>query len=248
MPLSQFLAGGSDMSTEPQVRYFLGANSPHGFYSLYNQLIDPARAESIYILKGGAGCGKSSLMKRVAAQMEAAGLSVEYIYCSGDIDSLDAILIPEKKSAVIDGTAPHIVEPQYPGLVEHYVNLERCYHTKELAPLRREIMELISGYKSCYSRAYHCLNAVAEIEEDQRTIFAAPTLEEHIAKRAKGIISRELKGKGKWAAPGTVRQRFLSAITHDGVVCWFDTADTLCERVYELVDSLAWPILCSPIF
>jgi len=225
------------MTTEPQVRYFLGANSPLGFYSLYKQLIDPACAESIYILKGGAGCGKSSLMKRVAEQIEAAGLSVEYIYCSGDLTSLDAILIPQKKAAIVDGTAPHVVEPQYPGLIEHYVNLERCYDVKGLSPLRNEIMECINSCKSCYSRAYHCLNAAAEIEQDLRAILATPLLEEQIAKRAKGILSRELRGKGKGAAPGSIKQRFLSGITHDGVVCFFDTADALCKRVYELADS-----------
>ena len=69
------------MSTEPQVRYFLGANSPGGFYSLYDQLIDPAEADAVFILKGGPGCGKSTLMKRVAAAAEERGLQVEYIRC-----------------------------------------------------------------------------------------------------------------------------------------------------------------------
>lgn len=95
------------MSTEPQVRYFLGANSPAGFYSLYDQLIDPAEADAVFILKGGPGCGKSTLMKRVAAAAEERGLQVEYIRCSGAPDSLDAILLPEKKTAIVDGTAPH---------------------------------------------------------------------------------------------------------------------------------------------
>ena len=90
------------MSTEPQVRYFLGANSPGGFYSLYDQLIDPAEADAVFILKGGPGCGKSTLMKRVAAAAEERGLQVEYIRCSGDPDSLDAILLPEKKMCIRD--------------------------------------------------------------------------------------------------------------------------------------------------
>ena len=99
------------MATEPQVRFYLGANSPAGFYSLYDQLIDPAQAEEIYILKGGPGCGKSSLMHRVAEAVEAHGLSVEYIDCSGDPDSLDAIVIPQLKTALVDGTAPHDTAP-----------------------------------------------------------------------------------------------------------------------------------------
>lgn len=95
------------MSTEPQVRFYLGANSPSGFYSLYDQLVDPAWAEDVYILKGGPGCGKSTLMKEVAQRAEAQGLQVEYIPCSGDPDSLDAILLPERRAAIVDGTAPH---------------------------------------------------------------------------------------------------------------------------------------------
>ncbi len=95
--------------TEPKICYFLGANSPAGFYSLYDQLIDPVTAEDIFILKGGAGCGKSSLMRKVGKALEDKGLEVEYIQCSGDPDSLDGIVVPALKTAIVDGTAPHVV-------------------------------------------------------------------------------------------------------------------------------------------
>ena len=99
------------MTTEPQVRYYLGANSPGGFYSLYDQLLDPGEAEELLILKGGPGCGKSTLMGQVAARAEEQGLRVEYIRCSGDPDSLDAILLPDRRAAIVDGTAPHGIAP-----------------------------------------------------------------------------------------------------------------------------------------
>jgi len=99
------------MTDFSRIEYFLGANSPSGFYSLYQHLIPPESARAIYILKGGPGCGKSTLMRRVAARMEGAGLEVEYILCSGDPDSLDAILIPQKQAAIVDGTAPHAAAP-----------------------------------------------------------------------------------------------------------------------------------------
>lgn len=92
---------------EGKNQYFLGTNSAKGFVSLYHELIDESKAAAFYILKGGAGCGKSTLMRKVAEKMEAHGLSVEYVLCSGDPDSLDAILIPEKAVAIMDGTAPH---------------------------------------------------------------------------------------------------------------------------------------------
>ena len=120
------------MQAQPSVHFFLGANSPGGFYSLYDQLIDREQAEELYILKGGPGCGKSSLMRKVGSAMEERGLAVEYIDCSGDPDSLDAVVIPALKTAVVDGTAPHVVEPKYPGLVESYVNLGNCYDREGL--------------------------------------------------------------------------------------------------------------------
>ena len=92
---------------EHRVQYFLGANAPDGFYSLYPQLIDLERARAVYILKGGPGCGKSTLMRRVAQAMEEKGASVEYIACSGDPDSLDAVVFPALNTAIVDGTAPH---------------------------------------------------------------------------------------------------------------------------------------------
>ena len=59
----------------------------------------------------GSGVGKSTLMRRVAALAQEAGEPVEYILCSGDPDSLDAILLPGKKAALVDGTAPHGTAP-----------------------------------------------------------------------------------------------------------------------------------------
>ena len=89
------------------VTFFLGANSPSGFYSLYDQLLPAQEARRVFLLKGGAGCGKSTLMKRVAAALEEAGERVEYIRCSGDPDSLDAVIFPGLSSAIVDATAPH---------------------------------------------------------------------------------------------------------------------------------------------
>ena len=95
------------MAAEPRVQFYLGANAPSGFYSLYDQLIDPDQARDVMILKGGPGCGKSSLMRKVGAAMEEHGLPVEYIQCSGDPDSLDAVVLPTLATAIVDGTAPH---------------------------------------------------------------------------------------------------------------------------------------------
>lgn len=91
---------------------------------------------------------------------------MEYTLCSGDPDSLDAILLPRLGVAIVDGTAPHVVEPKYPGAVEEYVNLGRAYQREGLQEVKGELMSCMTGYKACYQRAYRCLGAAAAIQED----------------------------------------------------------------------------------
>ncbi len=103
------------MTALPHIQYFLGANSPTGFNSLYDHLLPSEEARAIFILKGGPGCGKSTLMRKVGALAGEAGLETEYILCSGDPDSLDAIILPTLAVAIVDGTAPHVVVTQRHG-------------------------------------------------------------------------------------------------------------------------------------
>ena len=121
------------------------------------------------------------------------------------------------------------------GLVERYVNLGDCYDRAGLQPLRQELMGCMKGYKACYQRAYRCLTAAAQIGEDLRSLLLTPALEAKMAKRARGILSREVK-KGDGEA-GRAVQRFLGGVTWKGVLCQFETVDALCKRVYELADT-----------
>lgn len=133
-------------------------------------------------------------------------------------------------------TTPHVVEPKYPGVVERYVNMGDCYDKEALWSLRQEIMDCMSGYKGCYQRAYRCLGAAAEIMEDQRSALLTEPLAQKLAKRAHGILIREVPRR-KAERPGRVTLRFLGAVTHQGPVCLYDTALAQCQRIYALTDT-----------
>ena len=94
-----------------KIQYFLGGNTPSGFYSLYHQLSDPERFRALYIIKSGPGSGKSSLMRRGGQHARAAGLETVEVLCSGDPDSLDALILPQLGAAIVDGTAPQGAVP-----------------------------------------------------------------------------------------------------------------------------------------
>lgn len=218
-----------------QTKYFLGANSPAGFYSLYGELSDPTRMNALYILKGGAGCGKSTLMKRIARHAEVAGLDTQLILCSGDPDSLDAVILPQKGVAVVDGTAPHVVEANCPGAVETYVDLSQFYDHEALQAVKDELISVTGEYKGHYKQAYRCLGAAGELRRNLMDSADSPELRQRLQKRAKGIIGRELK-KGDQPS-GKLEQRFLSAVSHKGAVHLWDTVSAQADRVYELSDN-----------
>lgn len=87
--------------------YFLGATSPTGFSSFFEQLVDNDAPFRTYIIKAGPGCGKSSMMRRIADRMIAEEYDIELIHCSSDPLSIDGLLCNALKFAIVDGTAPH---------------------------------------------------------------------------------------------------------------------------------------------
>ena len=229
-----------------EIRYFLGGNTPAGFYSLYDELSDLRKVRRLYILKGGAGCGKSTLMKRIALRGEEAGFKAERILCSADPGSLDGVIFPSLSAAVVDGTAPHVVEANYAGAAERYVDLSGFYDRAALEPLADAIVAATAEYKGQYKAVYRCLNAAGQLSRDRAEQVAADDVRQKLALRAKGIIRREIKpSKG---GSGTLYRRFLTAVTCEGPVSLWDTVDGQAERVYRLSDSYGlshW--LLSPI-
>lgn len=219
----------------PNIQYFLGGNTPAGFYSLYHQLSDPTRMRALYIVKGGPGSGKSTLMRRVERHARAAGLETEQVLCSGDPDSLDALILPQLGAALVDGTAPHVVEPKCPGVVERYVDLSQYYDRTGLQPVKQDILAATAEYQGHYKRAYRCLGAAGELRRDVNELLDSEQIRQRLAKRAAGIISRELKKPAQ--GEGRANQRFLSAVTHKGAFTLWDTVSAQAERVYELSDS-----------
>ena len=81
------------------MEFFAGANTEKGFVSIFDRVL--AGADRLYIIKGTSGCGKSTFMKTIASEAEERGLAAHRVYCSGDPDSLDAVIVSELRIAEI---------------------------------------------------------------------------------------------------------------------------------------------------
>ena len=185
--------------------YFLGANSAYGFHSYYGELFSDPRIRQLIVLKGGAGCGKSTLMRAVAREGAALGLRGEELLCSSDPDSLDGLILPEAGLALVDGTAPHVVEPPLCGCGASYLDLGRHYNPRVLQARRRELEALKAQNAACYPAATACFQAA-----DALTGALPPNLGQQ------PLCSLRLPREPLGDRPGRTLRRFYHGLTPQG--------------------------------
>ena len=196
---------------------FLGANTPQGFVSFFDELYNPYENCSAYIIKGGPGTGKSTLMKAISRECEARGLATEKIYCSSDPDSLDGIIVPDMSVSIADGTSPHIIEPRFPGACENIINTGDFWNKDKLHAKGDEIRTLNLENSIHHRRSAKYLAAAGHIAEENLRLTAKYTDKDKADNFAFRFVQRELPKK-KHSAPGKKSKRFISAITPKGKI------------------------------
>jgi len=200
-------------------RLFAGSNGAKGFYSLFENIIGED-ARRVYLLKGGPGTGKSSLMKDLAAALQEEGFALELFFCSSDSHSLDAFSCPELGVAVVDATFPHVQEPQWPGSRDELIYLGAFWDGERLAERREEIAAAGQVKGKHFAAAY-------------RYFAAALAVEENIAARSRGkldcaafleeILAKINQAKASLGAPRRARHLFAAALTPEGYVSEIDS-------------------------
>lgn len=192
-----------------RLHLFAGANSAKGFYSLYDDLLHEDY-NRVYILKGGPGTGKSTLLKKIAANFQQSDV-IRY-HCSADIKSLDGISLIGADITVLDGTAPHTCEPRIPGAVHQIIDLSNCWNAEKLRAERIKISDLSRKISEVYKSAYKWLAisaGYADIIQDNKGIDIEAEALQDSAK-----IIEMLPGIAK----GRIRHAFASAVSGNGLI------------------------------
>jgi hypothetical protein len=220
------------MSDNKNIRFLLGSNTKRGFVPLFNELRDPVNGKRLYIIKGGPGSGKSSLMKRIIKVLDERKHLIEHIHCSSDPDSLDAFIDYDAGIAMVDGTAPHIFDPQYPGAYDVIINMADCWDEKTLIRYRSDIISLSDIISSCHQMAGSCIAAAAALL-DNNIQMARPYVRLDIV----SDFIRDLMKKLEGADRGRIRKRLLSAVSVGETVFFDETIDILSPSIYEISDK-----------
>ena len=215
-------------------RWFAGANTEAGFRGSYGELADEDRLERLYVIKGGPGTGKSTLMKQAAGEAERAGCSVVRYLCGSDPESLDAVVF-DGRIALADGTAPHPLEMRYPGASSSLVDLSRFWDERILSRESGEIRRLTEGKREAYREAYRYLSAAGRMEEELVSLAGACYDGDKAAAFA-GRLVRRLRKEGKIGRNGVgALRRYSHAVTMRGL--WQTDAVTVGTGEHYVIED-----------
>ena len=226
--------------------FFLGANTPEGFVSFFDELYNPYKSCNAYIIKGGPGTGKSTLMKKIGNFLQDKGYDTSFIYCSSDERSLDGLYVPALNLSIADGTSPHLLEPKFPGVSENIINTGEFWNKAELKKHENEIKTLTVENSLHHRRSSSYLAAAGKLNDENVRICRNFLREDKIHSSAVRFSAREC-GKNKKGEPGKKYKCFLSGITPSGCVFKDETVNTLCTRVIGIEDeySAVSNLLCE---
>lgn len=212
---------------------FPGGNTSAGFFSYYSYIVRQEDAKRIFIIKGGPGVGKSTFMKRTALELVDLGYDAEFMHCSSDNNSLDGIVIPKAGISMIDGTAPHVVDPKNPGAVDEIIHLGDFWDEAGMRNNREKIISANREVGRLFARAYRYLGAMSQICNDSAVINSWALNDAKVGIIANGLLEEVFCGVPVASMAGRLRCLFASAITPDGLKNYLDDL-LVTEKVYML--------------
>jgi hypothetical protein len=210
--------------------YYAGSNSSQGFYSLYDQAVKDL--DRLYILKGGPGTGKSTFMRKIGLVMMDKGFDLEYLHCSSDNKSLDGIIIPDLKVGIVDGTAPHIIEPKYPGVVEKVIDLGAYRNDAFLSQYKNIIINLTNDIETNFNAAYSTMKEAKEIHLKREEIYIEAMSFEKAENVTKDLIRSIFSTPFEQDKHPKVTRKFFGASTPKGAVNFIDNITEDVTRRY----------------
>lgn len=213
-------------------RFFAGGNTSEGFYSFYHHMIK-ADATRFFIIKGGPGTGKSTFMKYIGEEMNDRGYNLEYHHCSSDKNSIDGVVITDLNIALVDGTAPHAIDPKTPGAVDEIINMGEFWNLEGIIPYKKSIMQHNKAKKDFFNLAYSNLSE-AKIINNELEFYIAESMDFASINQLSHEVLKDVfmdvdPDFSKLVEP---RRLFASAYTPQGEVTALDTIIADVEKVY----------------
>lgn len=216
------------------MRFFLGAETPRGYLSLFSRIALESQGWTRFILKGGPEA--ADILEKLSELLEQNGRAVWKIPCSENPDRMDAVLLPEEKIIVADGTPPHSIELPLPGVCGEVIYLGDCRERGALTAYKQEILEAVQEYRLCTERCRRFLSASGALIQDVGTVAAEDIDREKLERFAQRYAANYF-GRQAGKKPGEEYPCFLSAVTPRGITGYWEEAQRLCPDTWILEDA-----------
>ena len=217
--------------------FFLATNTSEGFFSVFNTLYNPKKGWFCYILKGGPGTGKSTIMKKIAKVAQEKGIKSELIHCSSDPDSLDAVILPELKTAVADGTSPHVLDPMYPGASDLIINLGDAWNKKILLKSKDNIQSLCEENSFYHVQAKRYLKAFGCAFKELINVLKGSINYDSLDSYCERFSKKLFKKSKNQPKDCSEKIKFISAITPKGYMFFNNTLIGMSKKLFLIEDE-----------
>lgn len=153
-----------------ELHRFSGAMMPQGNINFYENLTEDIKNR--YIIKGRPGTGKSTMSKKVAKAALDAGYDVEYYHCAFDPESIDMVIIPDLSFAMLDGTAPHVFDPDRGDRV---VDMFACIDTTIVHEEESPIKDIEKEYGEEIEKAREVYKNIKKLHDELESFYINAT-------------------------------------------------------------------------
>lgn len=120
--------------------YFAEGMTTRGYISLLPNMMPSW--QRVYVLLGGPGTGKSTLIKVIGLELLDRGYDVDFFRSVRDPDSMAGFIMPKMKLAMLDATEVSPLRWRAPGVVEKFVDFSIFCDQIKLEKQRSQIFEI----------------------------------------------------------------------------------------------------------
>ena len=202
--------------TSMPLRFFAAANGASGFRSYFDEIFSSEKSEGVFILKGGPGTGKSTLLRDLASVFDREDTEMEIFHCSSDPKSLDGLYLTHagRSVCILDGTAPHERDARLPGACDELFDLGACFDTNLLRAEKKAILSLQKEKSLAYKEAYFYLNLFGIFDNK----IKAETRKRIDKKKIKGFFNERILPLISIKSNAEFSARLIRAFSSDGLV------------------------------
>lgn len=196
-------------------RYFASGNTALGRYLLYDSAVQ--ELDTIYMLAGSPGTGKSVVLQRIANHVLEHGWDTELLHCPSEPNTLDGLRIPHLRIGVFDQAACGEVIRNMSNINLHTIDLNEALQDAKIKEHQNKLEQLASAEQAAYDKAYALLAKALQIHDDWERYYYRSMDYDKANQVTEELKQSILHGVAK-TKTSVIRHQFLGAATPIGAV------------------------------